>query len=219
MPEGAWEQGFASRIIMVYSGDRSLSDIFTHNQTDPKQQVGYNNLLHDLHSIYALYGEMKLTDECIEAFRAWHLASGPPIPTHPKLVHYCSRRTSHTIKLAMVASAARGNDMIITLADFELARNWLLGAELTMPDVFKAGVIGADSKAMEECWHFVWSNWSKDKKPLPEYRVVQFVSARIAAHSVMHVINLMERDGTLKKKINIKDGKVYYEPGPRRAEL
>lgn len=217
MPEGAWEQGFASRIIMVYSGDRSLSDIF--EDRDIKDQVGYNNLLHDLHTIFSLYGVIKINEDAIQAFREWRDQGERPSPTHPKLTHYCSRRTSHVIKLCMVASAARGSDMRITIEDFNIAKNWLLGAELSMPDIFKAGVTSNDSKTMEECWHYVWSNWAKDKKPIMENRIIQFVAARMPAHSVMRTIEIMERDGTLKGKIDVKTGYKFYEPGPRRADL
>lgn len=216
MPEGAWEQGFASRIIMVYSGDKAITDIFADRDLVPEQNMGYNNLLHDLHSIFTLYGRMTLDDDAITAFRAWRDGGEKPCPTHPKLTHYCSRRTSHIIKLCMVASAARSNDMRISLADFDTARNWLLGAELSMPDIFKAGVTSNDSKTMEETWHYVWANFSKDKKPIQDHRIVQFVSQRMPAHSVLRTIEIMERDGTLKSRVDVKTGLKLYEPGPRR---
>lgn len=219
MPEGAWEQGFASRIIMVYSGDRSLADIFADRDAIAGRDVGYNNLLSDLHSIYALYGRMKIDDDAIEAFRAWRDGGEKPSPTHPKLTHYCSRRTSHIIKLCMVASAARGADMRISLGDFHVARNWLLGAELSMPDIFKAGVTSNDSKTMEETWHYVWANFAKNKKPILENKIIQFVSMRMPAHSVLRTIEIMERDGTLKSKFDVKAGCKTYEPGPRRVDL
>lgn len=219
MPDGAWEQGFASRIIMVYSGDRTLSDIFADRDANPARAVDYNNLLRDLHGIFALYGRMKIDDDAIEAFREWRDGGEKPSPTHPKLTHYCSRRTSHTIKLCMVASAARGGDMRITLADFNTAKNWLLGAEASMPDIFKAGVTSNDSKTMEETWHYVWANFSKDHKSIPDFKIIQFVSARMPAHSVMRTIEIMERDGTLVGKRDVRTGNLYYEPGPRRADL
>lgn len=219
MPEGAWEQGFASRIIMVYSGDRSLSDIFTDNSTTPEQQVGYNNLLHDLQAIYSLYGQMKITEPVKDAFRAWRDGGEKPTPTHPKLTHYCSRRTSHIIKLCMVASAARGGDMIVSLTDFELAKNWLLGAELSMPDIFTSGITGGDSKAMDEGYYFVWSNWAKTKKPIPEHQLVHFMRERVPSHSVLRTIEIMERDGTLHSKYNVQTGYKEYTPAPKRLEI
>lgn len=218
MPDGAWEQGFASRIIMVYSGDRSLSDIFAQTSGEGPGS-DYKNLAHDLQLIYSLYGRMTLTDDAIAAFREWREAGEKPVPTHPKLTHYCSRRTAHILKLCMVACAARSSDLVITVSDFDLAKNWLLGAELSMPDIFKAGITGGDSRAMEEIWHFIWASFSKRKKEIPEHELVHFTRERVPAHSVLRVIEIMERDGTLAGRFDIKTGMKMYQPGPRRIEV
>lgn len=214
MPEGAWDQGFASRIIMVYSGDRTLTDIF--DVTGDDAPAGHQDLIYDLALIYGLYGPMSLSPGAIEAFRTWRSEGEKPVPHHPKLTNYCSRRTAHVLKLCMVASASRGGDMQITLEDFELARGWLLGAELTMPDVFSAATIGGDSAAMEEAWFYVFTNWSKKKKPIQEHELVHFVRERVPAHAVMRVLEIMERDGTLKGSYNMTTGMKQFEPGPRR---
>jgi hypothetical protein len=70
---------------------------------------------------------------------------------------------------------------------------WLLEAEETMPDIFKAGSTGSDAKAMEEIWHFVLVG-----KEVPEHKIVKFASERIPAHSVMRVIANMERAGMIE---------------------
>lgn len=219
MPEGAWDQGFASRIIMVYSGDRTLTDIFDTLGEGDGDQTGLKNLTYDLSLAYGLYGPMSIATAAVEAFRRWRQDGEKPTPSHPKLTHYCSRRTAHVLKLCMVASASRGSDMQITLEDFELARNWLLGAELTMPDVFSAGLSGGDSAVMEEAWFYVFTNWSKKKKPLMEHDIVNFVRERVPSHAVMRVIEIMERDGTLKSSYNVTTGMKQYEPGPRRPAV
>lgn len=219
MPEGAWDQGFASRIIMVYSGDRSLADIFTSGTSGSTQEGAFANLLHDLQLIYGLYGRFELDTDCVEAFREWRAAGEPPQPTHPKLTHYASRRTAHVLKLSMVASVSRGADLRVTLDDFQLARNWLLGAELAMPDIFTAGITGGDTHAMDEAWHFVWTQFAKSKRPVPEHVLVHFIRERVPSHAVMKVLDIMERDGSLKSSYDVRlQGKVY-EPAAKKPGL
>lgn len=217
MPEGAWDQGFASRIVMVYSGDREVSDIFALAAEGSGGEDGYKNLLHDLSIVYGLYGQFSIDPSAVEAFREWRTGGEQPTPSHPKLVHYCSRRTAHVLKLCMVASVSRGNDLIITLADFELARSWLLGAELTMADVFTAGITGGDSSAIEEAWYFIFARWSKTKRAIPEHELVHFVRERVPSHSVMRVIDIMERDGSITRTFDPLTGQGKFEPGPRKA--
>jgi hypothetical protein len=115
----------------------------------------------------------------------------------------------------MVASASRGGDLRITLGDFELARNWLLGAEATMPDIFTAGVTGGDSVAIEEAYYFVLSKHAKTKVGVPEHELVHFVRERVPSHSVMKVIDVMERDGSLRGTFDPKLQTKRYEPGVR----
>jgi len=217
MPDGAWEQGFASRTIMVYSGERRTADMFADYGEISGQQILHNNLLQDLHSVYSMHGQFKITQEAVQAFRQWIDDKLKPVPQHPKLEHYCSRRASHTLKLCQIASAARSSDMMITKEDFETARNWLLGAEMTMPEIFKAGSIGADSKIMDEVLHFVWGHWTEHETWMDEHQLVYFIRARVISQVVLSTIDIMERDGSLISRMNVKTGRKEYRPGMRRV--
>lgn len=214
MPEGAWDQGFASRIIMLYSGEQEITDIFDLTRTK-EGDASLDALMHDLSIIYTLYGEFAIDHDAHHAFHQWRLAGEKPVPQHPKLRHYCSRRTSHVLKLCMVASASRGGDLRITLSDFELARSWLLGAEHAMADIFTAGITGGDSHAIEEAYYFVLTKFSKSKIAVPEHELVHFVRERVPSHSVMRVIDIMEKDGSIRGSFDPKIGTKRYEPGPR----
>lgn len=212
MPEGAWDQGFASRSIMVYSGDRNVSDIF--EEREASETTEFDSLLYDLRTIASLYGRIQLSPEAIEAFRAWRIGGELPIPKHPKLRHYCIRRTAHVLRLSMVATISRGNSLQISREDFEEARGWLVEAEMFMPDIFTAGVSGGDSAAMDEAWYFVQQRWAK-KKTVMAHELVHFIRERVPGHSVIRVIELMISEGSLKERLDAKTGMKSYEPGPR----
>jgi hypothetical protein len=212
MPEGAWDQGFASRIVLVYSGDRTRADLFEdHGSAD---EADYRDLLHDLRMIDSLYGQMELEDDMVAAFREWQAAGETPVPTHPKLTHYCSRRRAHLLKLCIVAAVSRGNGMRVSRGDFDHALAWLTGAELTMPDVFTAGITGGDSQAIEEVYHFVWAYYAKLRRGVPDHELVHFVRERVPSNTVLRVIEIMERDKTIVAKLS--RGVKTYEPGPKR---
>lgn len=215
MPERAWDQGFASRMIMIYSGERPFTDIFAEQEIPEGKRELRDLLINDLHVMDGLYGKMVFSPEAVAAFREWREHGEKPVPDHPKLVDYCTRRTAHLIKLCMVSSVSSGDNKVISAEDFDRAKHWLLGAELTMPDVFRAGRGGGDSKAMDEAWHFIMITYSKrGKKPVPEHELVHFVRERVPSQAVIRVIDIMERDGTLKATYSSK-GKLY-EPGPRQ---
>lgn len=210
MPEGAWDQGFISRVFLVYSGETTIRDLFTDVavQKEPKK-----NLIHDLKIIGNLYGKMMFTEEAATAISCWHKAKGPPAPEHPKLIHYNTRRTAHLLKLCMVACAATTNDLIITLYHYNTALSWLLEAEQFMPDIFKSMAIGGDAKAIQDTWYFAYQVYAKEKRNVSEARLIEFLQNRVPAHSIERIIMIMVKSKLLEKQL---DG---YLPRASQAPL
>jgi hypothetical protein len=114
-----------------------------------------------------------------------------PAPDHPKLEHYLPRRHTHLLKLCMVFSAARSDELIITLQDYQLALDTLVEAETNMPDVFKAMSLGGDSNIIDETYRFVWQAFAKEKKDISEHRVIYFLIQRVPSYSADKVLESM----------------------------
>lgn len=198
MPEGAWDQGFISRVLLIYSGESSVSELFADTTLLrlPRQE-----LVHDLKIIANMYGKMMFTEESAGAISAWHKAKGPPAPEHPKLIHYNTRRTAHLLKLCMVASAASSNDLIITIDHYNTALSWLLEAESFMPDIFRSMAAGGDARAIEDTWYYAYQIYVKEKKSVSEARLIEFLQNRVPAHSVERIITVMVKSGLLEKRV------------------
>lgn len=192
LPENSWEQGFTSRIIMVFSDERTIGDDFAGHTPHLDE-----DLTHDLKSIYNLMGKFEVTQEYKDAVGDWRQLGEPPIPSHPKLIHYASRRRVHLYKLSMVSAVDRSDVLLLTKADFNRAMGWLLEAEAAMPDIFKAGAGNADAQAMDEIFHYVRTLSGPKLLPVPEFKIVKFARERIPMHSVLRVIEIMEKSGQL----------------------
>lgn len=213
MPPGAWDQGFISRVIMVFSGEKIIKPLFSMKPRNPEL---FKALSEDLKIIMESFGQFRWESSAVAAMENWARAGGPPIPDHPRLQHYNSRRNAHLLKLSMVASIARGdNDMTVTLADFQNALSWLVEVEYFMPDIFKSMITGGDSAAMDEVYHFVFSIYTKEKKPLAEHRIVRFISERVPAHSVMRVFETMFKSNMLEVESHDAQGRNLWKPVAR----
>lgn len=188
MPEGAWLQGFTSRIIMVFSDERIVGDDFAVPSRGPNQE-----LIHDIAIINNLAGQFEVTADYRNAVGNWRELGEPPQPNHPKLTHYNTRRRVHLYKLSMVSAIDRSNTLLLTKDDFNRAMGWLLEAEQLMPDIFKAGASNADQRAIEEIYHYVLTLGK-----VHETKLVRFVQERVPAHAVMRVIENMMRAGQLR---------------------
>jgi len=183
MKEYVWEQGLMSRVIMVFASDRPLVDVFN---VPPMEKP--TDLIHDIKIINTLMGQFKPTEAFAKAMNNWKLLGLTPTPDHPKLVHYCTRRWAHLLKLTMVASVDRTDSLVLDVADFNRAMGWLLEAERYMPLIFKVGSVAPDSRVMDEVVHFI----KQHKGPVPEHQIVNFLRERVPSNSIRPMMDAMK---------------------------
>lgn len=201
LPEGAWDQGFLSRTMLIYSGAEPPRALFSDFQWDAAMEAMLET---DLRHIGALYGRMSFSEDAKELIEAWHISGGDPVPNHPKLQHYNTRRTAHLLKLCMIASVAETDDLVITVDHFAQALDWLSEAEAVMPDIFKAMKRGGDASVIEECYHFAYTLWMKEKPtPILEHRLFHFLQERTPVHNVERMLKVMEQAGLLERKFSV----------------
>lgn len=211
MPEKAWGQGFASRTIMVFSDERIKKSMF-----GPAPHAKNEDLSHDLKIINTLSGEFTVTAAYKSAIDQWQALGEPPIPDHPKLIHYITRRPVHIIRLSMISSISKSGGLILTEDDFLTALGWLVEAESHMPDIFKAGSMNADSAAMDEIQHFV--RVSDRGEGVSEQRIVHFARERVPITSILRIIEIMEGSGQIRiNRIDKRSGARFYSSAPIRT--
>lgn len=200
LPAGVWEEGFMSRILMVFAPEEPPYNFLLERESE---DATFADLIHDIRLIGApeFYGPMTIEKDAADAFIQWHMAGGPPTPTHPRLLSYASRRSATLLKLCMVASASSSEGRTITLDHYVEALDWLMETEGAMPDIFKAMTTGGDSAIMRETWHFLYITYKKRGTPVPEPLLYQFVSERTPSYNVARLIEVMERNKLIEKKL------------------
>lgn len=198
MPETAWGMGFASRIIMVYSEDKSSSRRSLFSFTKPNRE-DHDTLTARLTQITKLVGEFKWEPEAAMLLDQWHIAGGPPIPQIPRLEHYVTRRTIHLVKLMMIASLSRSDSLVIGTEDFNEALDWLIEAEVTMPEIFRAMVMGGDTATLNDAALWVQEQEKKTLNPVPRYRIIDFLRTRMKSVDVMRSFEIMQNANLIKQ--------------------
>ena len=214
LPEGAWQQGFMSRTIIVYSGEVIYGDLNLYEEPDnisPKSMDDKekSDLMHDLKIIGNTFKKFTWTKESASIMQRWYETGGEPAPDHPKLLGYCARRGAHLIKLCQVASISDCDDMVITIEHFKLALDWMIEVEYYMPDIFKAMSYGGDGQLMKDCWHFFYKIYVKKQEPIRQARLISFLKDRTTGHNVERLLNLMVMSDMFKEIEVNKVGKCY----------
>jgi hypothetical protein len=180
---------------MIFSYEHILCDDF-----EKITRAAPVELIEDLKHINGLMGEFKVTEDYRKLVYAWRengeCIEGVPPPSHPKLLHYNSRRRVNLYKLSMVASIDKSDVLLLDRECFNTAMGWLVEAERAMPDIFRAGAVGADGKVMEEILHFIQT--MDGGKGVSEHLITRFASERLPIHTVMRVVELLEKSGQME---------------------
>ncbi len=207
LPERAWGQGFTSRTIMVFSDERIRVDDFAQNASQ-----SMDDLLGDLKTVSTLYGKFHVTEAYRSAVNTWRDGGEAPVPAHPRLTHYITRRRVQVYKLSMVASLDRDNGLALTEADFFTALGWLVDAERSMEDIFKAGATNSDAAAMDEIVHYIKVS---DLGPgVAERHIVKFARERVPITSILRIVEIMESGGMIHLAgTDRRSGERYFKAG------
>jgi len=215
LPEGAWDQGMMSRVTLIYNGTMLLPDLFT---SEARDNSTLNRLKKDVMDMSKLYGKCTFTPEAAEFITRWYNAKGPPTPQHPKLQHYNTRRTAKLLKLCMVAAVNAGNKLLITAEHYQLALSWLLEAEAMMPEIFKSMATGGQENVIRDLFHFAYERFIKNKAPIPEPVMFEFLQRRVAAISVVPLLNQLVLSQVFKVTLDNKNNKLYTPRAKRESE-
>ena len=206
LPDGAWDQGFLSRCFLIFNSETRPIDLFAQHSSTASSE---KELIKKLKAISLLTGEFTYTDEAKAALWNWEKSGRQPLPEHPKLMNYNTRRLIHLVKLSMILSAAESPALVIETSHITAALDILVEAEFFMPDIFKAMKLGGEASAYEDTWYYVLRLYmTESKKPVAEARIIQFLQERVPVYNIMRVIETMERTGLLKLVPSIH-GKTY----------
>lgn len=138
-PRDSKEQGLLSRTIPIFYGGSTQEGtglgFLKKSGTDDAQ---VNFLTKDLAKVAMMRGPMTVESEALAFEIDKDCRYGyEPLPRDPVMLEYSRRRAAHTMKLAMVISAAKGSSRVITAEDWKEAKDTMIEAEKAMPMVLR----------------------------------------------------------------------------------
>ena len=190
LPKAAVGQGFTSRLILVWSDDEyETDDIFRVNKKSDKLKA---DLLYDYHKMLEMHGEFVFENDAEAYMNEWYQARHKTMPIDPMLLHYAPRRLQHYIKLCMVASASRTQEMLISVDDCKTAWDWLQGAEKEMARCLKGVGYNALSDQIPLAVEFIYKEYAKTGKPVKERSLRMFLNRNVSADKIFAYMNEVE---------------------------
>ncbi len=139
MPGGAMSSGFTARIIFVVQMEADAPVALPERiLKDEKYPLLKASLVHDLHIIRSLSGEMRRTKAANNFYQQWydHTHYAKPVIEDERFEGYISRRTELVWRLAMIASIMQNSELVVETKHVREAIGWLEIVEITMPQAF-----------------------------------------------------------------------------------
>jgi len=158
MPQSMIGGGLSSRCIFVYGDKKEKYIAYVDEMVGDGDKALRDDLIKDLEAISILKGCFTISPAAREWGRAWYEKFWKETVTRmddQMLEGYAARKQTHMHKLAMVLSASRGADLIITAEDLQLANRMLEDVEKDMPKVFSRIGRTEDSMQAERFIDFV----------------------------------------------------------------
>lgn len=139
-PEYMIGGGFCSRCLFVYAEAKEKYVAYLSDVVPVDMESQALSLVQDLeHISMVLKGEMKMSDGAKEWGRQWYtrhyLEPDKDMDTE-RFGGYIARKQTHIHKLAMILSASRSDELIITEEDLSTANDMVTDLEHDMPKVF-----------------------------------------------------------------------------------
>jgi hypothetical protein len=183
---------------MIYSAAGEPRDPFSEGLDRPLQRL---ELVRDIGRLSQLFGQMDWAIDAHKKLADWHIAGGPPTPTHPKLEHYLRRRTLHIGKLAIISAVSRTKKVgVIELIDVDRAIEWLLEAEQLMPDIFRSMMGKSDTQVLDELYNYLVNLYNMARQaPINESRLFNFLRMRAPSDKLGKMLEMAEKSRMIRK--------------------
>lgn len=212
LPDAAFKQGFASRLNLIYSDDSDRKSLFGGEPEIYHRTL--KALEEDLVKISTLRGEFKFLPDVAQALDKWYLDGMEPVPQHPRLVTYNERRHIHLVKLMMIVSAARRDDMLITMDDLQAATAYLLEAEHLMADALNKMGTSRESSQYEDAVAFMTKYFKINQRPMAEMEFRAYLVRKFPAREIRGVVEELLQAGWIKS-VGGSEGARLFMPGAK----
>lgn len=139
MPQSMIGGGLSSRCIFIYGDKKERFIAYLDEVVEEEDAACREKLVRDLEQISLMTGPFRISESARAWGRAWYedfAKDAAARANDPLMEGYGARKQTHLHKVAMILSASRSGDRIISEEDIILANTMLLDIEKDMHRVF-----------------------------------------------------------------------------------
>jgi hypothetical protein len=205
IPEVAIGGGFTSRIVFVYKESREK--LVAWPRMSPENEKRREDIIHDLCEIATMRGPFGISNEVIEEYEKEYINfyNHSPLMTDSGLSGYANRRHHILLKVAMIVSASRRDDRIITKPDLDVAINLLRKAEVDMPKVLRTIEANQTGNIFEQILRFIMERQTVNRQQL-----IRRFRNKMTSQELDVFMSTLEDEGTIVSEVSGKNIKYIF---------
>lgn len=205
--------GLTSRIVFVTEFDRAKNVAVPH--MSPESRDAQGKLLNDAAYIHEMVGDFTPTQEFYDYYTKWYDEQWrkPPFKEDPRFADYVERRPMHVVKLSMILSAARSDQMIVEECDLIRAIRILTLTEQKMPYAFT----GVGKSSLSELIDLVSQFLAKNKVTTVSELYERF-KYDAEPGAMDQVMDLLQKTNLIDKEFSGSDIILTFKPPKKKEE-
>lgn len=226
-PESAFRTGFFSRMMFVWGSPGLGGDFFGEDVDEKIIDKMKADLAEELKKIAAMNGPYVWTPEAKALVRKFDKENAPygghPVPKHPRLLHYSTRRTHHLAKMMMNKSLDRADKpYLIDDECYHWAYNLLIETESNIPRIFEEMETGGETQVVDDVHQKLLTIFRVGGEvPLSHEQVLRAFMSQLPAWKAERIIPVAVLGGWLRetKRSNSFTAPKQYIPAATRPTL
>ena len=160
-------------------------------------------MIKDLTKVCELQGEFVWTEAAKNALTAWREKDYEPVPTHPKMHYYNTRRWSHVMKLAMINAIESRLELRVRVDDIQRGIDDLIEVEAVWPNLYAQAASTRHDVYIDELWLYLAKHYGKSQEPILEKKAWMFLRDYVESWRHKGIIDYMAGIAMIKFTGNI----------------
>jgi hypothetical protein len=213
LPASSIGDGFTSRILFVWADKKKRKEAIPYKTKE--DEILEDKLKKDLYIISRLSGSFTMDNPLREKWTAWYdkyeEQDEGRLCKDNSFNGWYSRKPSMILRVAMLISASRSNDMVMSWEDIQKAIKEIESVERMMGQAFRAVGKSMVSGEVETVVQVV-----KERKAISEKQLMSMIWRDVDSNSFDNVISTAIRRGNVRRKYESPTGEkgnvwYYYE--------
>ncbi len=203
IPEVSIGGGFTSRVVFVYRDIRSKL-IAWPVVTDEMRKLK-DDIIHDLDDLAKMRGPFGIEDAAKKMYEDEYsnFYHNSPLMDDESLSGYANRRHHILLKVAMVMSASRSNDRVVTVRDMQAALGMMRDAESSMPLVLRALLSNEVGDIFDNILSFIVK-----KRIVTRRDLIRQFRHKLTASELDVLMRTLEEEGVVRSEVD--GGSIRY---------